>query len=823
MGWLLVGVLALPLPAHAQDAGVLQGVVTDQDTQEPLPGANVVLDGTQRGASTDADGEYRIDGLPAGTYTVRVTFVGYEPATRTVDIAAGETETLDLVLAPRTFVGQEIVVTGSKRPEKLLEAPVTMEAISAEELNVSGGGTYLSALSTLKGVDFVNVGINGQGISARGFNNHFNTRMLQMKDGRIAQLPGTGLPQGNFLPTSGLDLKTIEVVVGPAAALYGPNAHTGVVNVITKTPWDQSGLALDVRAGQNDLVDVNGRVAGIISEDFGWKVTGQYMTATDYRPPVGGPNATMADSTHYFGTSFHESALVENYEIESIRTEASLYYRLGDDWEINGVYGFSQNDNFGLTNNGRNRIKGWQVQYQSLQLSSESWFAQATHTSNDAGNTYQINGVATSATAVMLQAMANGASPSEARQQAINQLPALREANRFVDNGELWDSELQYRTTFSVGGGSLDLVTGGQYRYYAPDSDGTFLADAIGRDIDATEIGGYLQLDYRPTDRLRINLAGRVDTHSEYTTQFSPKAALVYTVAKNHNLRATYNRAFKSPTVLEGNLFIPIPVPSVAPGYVVNALGNYTGYVIQDPSGTVINRIDPLAPEEVNAVELGYKGVFGKRLFVDAVLYNSWYKNFISPLTTVANGITQIPFYPDGQPVDAPGNNQFNALSTYLNFGEAVVQGADLGVNLFLGNHFNVNVNGSYIYLRSFEESESGQRLLLNVPNTKLKGTMTMRDVGLKNSFLSLSGRWHSAYEFRSGYWDSARFYADGEVPSRFTAGLTAGYALPDYGVDLKLSVTNLFNNKRPDVLGAPVTERLIWLSATYSFKGLRF
>ncbi len=821
----LVVVLARPAPSAAQDTGTLAGTVNEADTGEPLVGANVVVGETNLGTSADADGAYRIEDIPAGSYTVRVTFIGYQSQRESVSIRAGETTRLDVALETQSFVGDEVVVTGSKRQEKILEAPIQVEAIDAADLETTGGGTYLSALSNLKGIDFVNVGINGQGISARGFNNHFNTRLLQMKDGRVAQLPGTGLPQGNFLPTSELDVQTIEVVVGPASALYGPNAHTGVVNVITKDPWDESGAAFNVRGGQNDLIDFNGRLAGTINEDVGWKITGQYLSATDFRPPSGGPNASAPDSTHYFGTPFFEGDLVQDYDLESIRTEASLYYQFGDDWQAAAAYGFSENDNFGLTNNGRNRILDWQVQYQNVQVSNEHWFIQGTHTSNDAGDTFQINGVATAAAGIYGSELQNGASPSDAREEALSQLPSLREANRFVDKGELWDSEIQYRNTLDLGEGTLDIVTGGQARRYLPDSEGTFLADAIGRDIDATEIGGYLQLDYRPTDRIRINTAARVDDHSDYGTQFSPKAAVVYTVAPNHNVRAGYNRAFKSPTVLEGNLFIPIPAPSVAEGYVINALGNFTGFEIQNPQGEVLRTVDPLEPEEVNSIEAGYKGVFGKRLFVDISGYYSFYNNFISPLTTQADGITEIPFFLDsGEPVNAPGeNDQFNALSTYVNFGEATVRGLDIGLEYALREKLNLSGSLSLIELADFEQGESQEPLLLNVPTTKAKGSITMSNVGFDNYFLSLSGRWHSAFEFRSGYWDSSEFYDDEEVPSRFTAALTAGYTIPETGVQIKASVNNLFNTERPDVLGAPVTERLIWVSATYTLNGLRF
>ena len=822
---LLAGLLGVADAANAQAPGAIAGTIRDAETGESLPGANVAIIGAELGASADTEGTFRIKGVPPGQYAVRISFVGYQRTRRSVTVRAGQTTELNVELSKGRLVADEVVVTGSKRQEKVLDAPVQVETVSAADLEQSGGGTYLSALANLKGVDFGRVGINGQSISMRGFNNNFNTRLLQMKDGRVAQLPGTGLPQGNFLPSSELDVKRIEVVVGPASALYGPNAHTGVVNLITKGPWDESGVALDVRGGQQDLLDLNGRVAGTINDNVGWKVTGQYMTATDYQPPTGGPNAGISDSTHFFSTPFNETDLVKDYDIESIRTEASLYYRFGDGWQAEAAYGFSQNDNFGVTNNGRNRILDWQVQYQNLRLSSDQWFLQATHTSNDAGDTYQINGVATGAAGVYANALEGGASPSEARQQALAQLPVLREANRFVDKGELWDSELQYSTTLGMGTGTLDLVTGVQARRFQPDSDGTFLADAIGRDLDTDEYGGYVQLDYRPTDQFRINAAARVDEHSEYDTQFSPKAAAVYTVVPNHNVRVGYNRAFKSPTVLEGNLFIPIPVPSVAPGYVVNAVGNYTGFEVRDPDGNVVRQIPPLQPEEVNSLEVGYRGVFGDQLFVDVVAYNSWYNNFISPLTTQADGIEEIPFYADsGEPVEAPIDNaQFNALSTYINFGEAVVRGLDAGAEYRANDQLSLSASLSLIELADFEQGDADQELLLNVPNAKVKGSVTIQDVGIDNLFVSATGRWKSAYKFRSGYWRSSEFYDDGEVPSRFTANLTAGYSVPGSGLKIKASATNLFDTDTPDVLGAPETGRLLWVAATYKFQGLEF
>lgn len=81
----------------------------------------------------------------------------------------------------------------------------------------------MSAIANLTGVAVTNAGINTKLVSARGFNSSFNTSMLFLIDGRLATLGSTGLPQGNFLPTSRIDVQRIEVVLGPAAALYGPN------------------------------------------------------------------------------------------------------------------------------------------------------------------------------------------------------------------------------------------------------------------------------------------------------------------------------------------------------------------------------------------------------------------------------------------------------------------------------------------------------------------------------------------------------------------------------------------------------------------------
>ena len=68
-----------------------------------------------------------------------------------------------------------------------------------------------------------------------------------------------------------------------------------------------------------------------------------------------------------------------------------------------------------------------------------------------------------------------------------------------------------------------------------------------------------------------------------------------------------------------------------------------------------------------------------------------------------------------------------------------------------------------------------------------------------------------------------SEFYDDGEVPGRFAANLTVGFTVPNINLNVKASATNLFDTETPDVLGAPETGRLLWVSATYKFQGLNF
>ncbi|HEX8821345.1 MAG TPA: TonB-dependent receptor, partial [Archangium sp.] len=485
-----------------------------------------------------------------------------------------------------------------------------------------------------------------------------------------------------------------------------------------------------------------------------------------------------------------------DYETRTAKAEGFLYYGHGD-WNFKGGYGFSLHDGILVTNGGRAHLRGWQVHTQSVSASHPNWFAQVSRTSSEAGDSFQLERLAG-------VVQGGGGVPSDPAS-----VEAIREQIKLIDHSQIIDSEVQHQNTL----GGVKLIAGLQLRLYKPSTEGTSLADGGGKSLSATELGGYVQADHSLLrDTLRLVAAARLDTHSNYTPQFSPKAAVVYRLTRTQHLRVGYNRAFKSPTLLENFLLLNNSL-----------LGNRTGFLIKDAEGNLVSEIRPLVPEQVDSVELGYKATFFNQLLVDVVGYHSWYQNFISALTARANPAQDtFAFYPDGRPV-AEGTPTQGSLSTFFNFGRSRVAGVDLGLEYQLTPRVLLGGSASYIRLLGFGHSEPTQKaLLLNVPELKLKGSVTLQDLVVRGSFVRLFGRYQSAHAFRAGRWDSELFFQDGKVPARFVADLGLGYTF-DNGLAVSANVFNLLDDKGVEVLGAAPTGRSGFVQLSYSYAGLDF
>jgi iron complex outermembrane receptor protein len=194
----------------------IQGFSTDSESKEPLIGANIMLDGTSLDTASDENGYYIIKNIPIGTYTLRAMFIGYETLEKEIWVEGSHKYTIDIKLRPSAIELQETRVTAEKRKEKITEAPASIEIISSREIKRETTTNMGSYLKGLKGIDFTSSGINNYSISIRGFNSSFNTRVLTLTDGRVANMPALRVINYSAVPQSMDDVDRIEVAVaGP--------------------------------------------------------------------------------------------------------------------------------------------------------------------------------------------------------------------------------------------------------------------------------------------------------------------------------------------------------------------------------------------------------------------------------------------------------------------------------------------------------------------------------------------------------------------------------------------------------------------------------
>lgn len=227
-----VGCIAL----NAQEVTVT-GKVTDEEGIG-LSGATVYAIELGVGTTADMDGNYELT-LPTGKVLLEASYVGFSASSKNVEVS--ENTTVNFVLSPGSFLDEVVVYSGSKKAEKLTSSTATVITIGAREIDRYAGNPA-ELLARKKGVDYFRAGIAAPAFNIRGFNSNFNSKNLQVVDNRFSSLIATGLPMGPLTTTIKEDTEQVELILGPNATLYGPNAHNGLIHTITKDPRKHQGL-----------------------------------------------------------------------------------------------------------------------------------------------------------------------------------------------------------------------------------------------------------------------------------------------------------------------------------------------------------------------------------------------------------------------------------------------------------------------------------------------------------------------------------------------------------------------------------------------------
>jgi outer membrane receptor for ferrienterochelin and colicins len=224
--------LLLASPLRAQSASsVIRGRVVERGSDVPVASAEIGVAGLGRSVLSDADGAWMLPPLAAGTYTVRVRGIGYTPSSTRVTLESGDTVEVVLRLAASALPLDEIVVTASRREQRLADVTVPTEIITRETIEQTGASNLAAALTEQTGIQFDGGHPAGSGVMLQGLSNE---RVLVLVDGQPLYGRISGTLDLARLPTA--IVERVEVVKGPQAALYGSEAMGGVVNVVTRAP-----------------------------------------------------------------------------------------------------------------------------------------------------------------------------------------------------------------------------------------------------------------------------------------------------------------------------------------------------------------------------------------------------------------------------------------------------------------------------------------------------------------------------------------------------------------------------------------------------------
>jgi len=284
---LFLSALLLVGPAHAQSPGAITGRVVHAEAGGPLPGVNVVVDGTGRGASTGPEGRFVVDGLDAGTYTLRAQFVGFTPASRAVEVPAGGTVRVRLALSPRTVGLDAIEVTA----RQVREAGEQIQKTKIQEANPRDAG---EVLRTMPGLDAVRRGPVGLDPVVRGLR---ATQVGVYVDGMRTFPAGPARMDSPLSHTGPSTMRSIEAAKGPYALTWG-GGQLSAVRVETNGLFDvPRGEAMggQLRTGYDSNMgayDVTGTARGRRGA-VAYRVDGAYRQGNDYR--AGDGQAVPAD------------------------------------------------------------------------------------------------------------------------------------------------------------------------------------------------------------------------------------------------------------------------------------------------------------------------------------------------------------------------------------------------------------------------------------------------------------------------------------------------------------------------------------------------
>lgn len=446
IAFLIAFLFPVYLLAQLNGAVILSGTIVGEN-HEPIPSASISVKDTKIGTQTDSTGKFSLVVNQKFPFRLIISSVGF--SAQEIEIKNSNSK-IAVQLTSQTFLANEVVVTASRVSEKILKSPVSIEKLDIRALKETPAASFYDALGNVKGVQLTTSSITFKVPNTRGFNIPNNFRFMQMVDGIDMQAATLGVPLGNAIGPTELDVQSIEITPGAASALYGMNAINGLANLITKDPFKTQGLSVFQRTGINHvdgidhspsiLTETAIRYAKAFNDKFAFKINAGYLQAVDWisdtridqnpnnlksanpaYPALNGANNTVFDGWNKYGddalagsntvslsgltidgqtnrtltvarTGYWEKDLVDP-KVNNLKFDLALAYKFNKSTQLTYTYRIGEMD--GVFQRG-NKVKldNVVVQNHHLELKGKNFTVKAYLSQENTGDSYNVKPLA---------------------------------------------------------------------------------------------------------------------------------------------------------------------------------------------------------------------------------------------------------------------------------------------------------------------------------------------------------------------------------------------------------------------------------------------
>ncbi len=551
-------------------------------------------------------------------------------------------------------------------------------------------------------------------------------------------------------------------------------------------------------------------------------------------------------------TGYEEGQVVDPNTV-NFKLGGSLNYKLNPGLELI-VGGFWGSGNTVYTGSDRYSLKDLKMGQYKVELNSKNWLLRAYTTQENAGQSYNLtaasrifnekwkptvtfaaNGSPNPQTTdwlvqysqAYLGGKLNGLSDINAHNAArgvadvgrpevgsaiynqiyenVRKTPISKGGALFLDKSDLYAVEGQWNLS-DYTKNVADILVGGNFRSFVLNSQGTLFIDTAGP-ISINEFGAYVQASRNILgDKVRLTLSGRYDKNENFKGRVTPRATAVIKVAKNNNIRLSYQTAYRFPSTQQQYIRLGVGGGETLIGGlpVFYQIYNFAGNPPIDlpiGSGTPkISTFNEFKPESVQSIELGYKGLLANdRLLVDAYGYIGQYTNFIVRRAVGQKINTSLGYEPSNLRILSIPVNSTGKVKTY---------GAGLGLEYRIGKGFFLNFNGSTDVLNGVSDNLIAY---FNSPKYRYNFIVGNNALGKnKRVGVNVTYRWQDSFMYESDF-------VSGVVPAYHSVDAQVTYKFPAIKSLVGIGANNLLNQYYITALGNPSIGGLYYVRFAYN------